>query len=195
MPHIFLEPLEQRKSTQSLYTGFFPQSSYGYNPIGSYYGGDTQVYCYAMGPLPKTDYPNPWSTDWYNPSPFPWYDPWQIMWNPWTSPLNNPWSTPWNSPWNSPWSNPWSTPWNSPWSNPWSNPWNSPWSSPWNNPWSTPNPGTPTCYLVGAPLYSSSGYKEKFKQMRETLVAFFQEKGIFTEDHKQKLLSSPLDKA
>ncbi len=69
---------------------------------------------------------------------------------------------------------------------------------PWDSPLNAWSPffdrSRASCYY-GGPISSSTNYKEKFKQVRETLVAFFQEKGIFTEDHKKRLLSSPLDKA
>ena len=88
MAHIFFEKLENRRSTQSLYSGYTPP----YNEITAYYGVAVALYGISNpNPFPSTDYAPLWNLGGY----YPYYNPPISGWNKpfnqntWTNPLSS----------------------------------------------------------------------------------------------------------
>jgi len=194
MAHIFFEPLQQRKNPQSLFGGsWFP----GLNL------GNFQIYAVSIPPeYSRYVNPNPWSTPsylnpmWSNTLTTPWSGSyafsWPVSYNlPWSNPLNSfysPWTNTFNFPWLSPFGFSWLDPrLTDPGFHAWGPP--PPMISPCYTSPPPPDENYRTCYLVG-PIDTSSLNLETVKKVRESLIAFFQNKGILSNRQMQRLLSS-----
>lgn len=216
MPHIFFERLEERRSTQSILgnipanglmgsSSFAPSASSGISgPYGfplSMQGPQRSfepiIYCYLVGPpiQPEPPFEPPygpgieigpgirkifespklpsWGIPWSIPIQIPWLNPtytspsWNFL-NNWTSPIQNNWQTPYN----------YSPSWNS----------TGNWTSPITN-----YPQTPSI-----PTYPWNTYMDKLSKLnnvRKDLLAFFREKGVLSDKQRQRLLSTPFEKA
>lgn len=184
--------------------------SYGGGISNGFFGGVT---CYAYGPFgpggpygpigPGSPYPLEYLQPYSKSMGLNQYEPftslspsWTIP-NTWTSPIQNNWQNLFNTFPSMNYQNTWTSPIQNNWQSPiHQSPFELPGSimkSPVYDPW----PEGMTCYAVGPPYLRNLGISpvSKLKKVRNNLLAFFQNKGILSDEQRQRLISSPFNKA